>query len=89
MSFPVDGLIYFMRFVNLLCDFGHITHFWSSAYGKGRALSVLDCGEVHIQLKLISWCETEFNQLGFSDHCQLKYIQFPCFFCARLYSSVH
>lgn len=79
VSFPVDGLIYFMHFVNLLYDFAYITHSWSSAYVKGRVFSVLYCSEVYMQLKLISWCKTEFNQLGFSDHCQLKYIQFSCF----------
>lgn len=90
MLFAVDGLTCFMHFVNLLYDLSCITHFWSSAYAKGRVISVLDCSEVYIQLKLISWCKTAFNQLGFLDHCQLKYIQFPCFFffvpdCTVLY----
>lgn len=80
MLFAVDGLTCFMHFVNLLYDLSCITHFWSSAYAKGRVISVLDCSEVYIQLKLISWCKTAFNQLGFLDHCQLKYIQFPWFF---------
>lgn len=82
--FPVDGLTCFMHFVNLLYDFSCITRFWSSAYAKGRVISVLDCSEVYIQLKLISWCKTEFNQLGFLDHCQLKYIQFPWVFLCQI-----
>jgi len=60
VSFPADGLVYFMHFVDVPYDFGYITHFWSSADVKGRVLSVLGCSEVYIQLKLISWCKSEF-----------------------------
>lgn len=45
---------------------------------KGKS-SVLGCSELCVQLQLIAWCETEFNQLCFSDHYQLKCLQFPCF----------
>lgn len=48
MSFPVDGLIPFMRFVNLLFDFSCVAGFWSGvAVREGDVeLSALGCTEV-------------------------------------------
>lgn len=79
VSFLADRLIYLMLFVAFLCGFGYIPHVWSRVRVKESVCSVLGCSELCVQLQLIAWCETEFNQLCFSDHYQLKCLQFPCF----------
>lgn len=48
VSFPVDGLIPFMRFVNLLFDLSCVACLWSGAAVRGGdvELSALGCTEV-------------------------------------------